>query len=131
MRPLDSGPARFSTTPGLDPEAVPTVLMPAIRPTSPRAEAENAPPASVRPMGVVAGSGPKLSEEIDALKQMRLRAACEFFLVAVALFLAWRLLFTSERYLWPLNVAVMAALAWLLVKLSVPQGLPPRRLAPS
>jgi len=92
----------------------------------PRPRTGEADPGMTR-VAMVEGSGPHLSIETDALRQRRLRAAAGFLIVSLAVFLAWRLVF-SQTDLWPLNVAVISGIGAAMVLLYDPRAIPPRRL---
>ncbi len=73
--------------------------------------------ASATPTNVLLGGNHRLTEETDVLRQTRLRAAGIFILVALAAGLA-RDWLVGDTAVWPLQVAVMFALAGSVLVLS-------------
>src|SRR4051812_13187998 len=102
----------LSVTPPLDSEAIPEGI------ASKKAQPREKTLSHRSSVGVAAIGGHRLTRETDELRRERLRAAAGFFVVAVALFLAWRLTIPSERYLWPLNVCMMLVLTAMIALLS-------------
>ena len=80
------------------------------------------------PVEVVHGSGPHLTSETDALRQVRLRAAALFFLAVVAIALV-RDQLARDYALRPLQLAVLTAMAAAAALLSGRVPLPARGLA--
>jgi tRNA A-37 threonylcarbamoyl transferase component Bud32 len=78
-------------------------------------------------VAIIEGSGARLSSETSALFQRRLRAATLFLIVTLSAFLVKRLLLGGDP-LWPLQGAVITAMAAALVILSDPRPVPPRML---
>ncbi len=103
------------------------VLLPPLAEVAWRATTTQQFRARLKGVALVEGNGPHLSDETNALRRVRLRAAAIFLIASLGLFLAWRLTFATPD-LWPLNIAIMAGIAVALAFLCGPRPILPRQL---
>lgn len=120
--PSQSQPTEdLSVTPRLDADAIPTLIVS-------RPGGSSSPRNRHGTVSVVGSDAPRLSHETDTLRRKRLQAATLFFLATITLFFVWRLFFSNDHHLWPLNLAVLVALASVFSLLSNRQSIPPRTM---